>query len=383
MAAEQYWEEIYQKLDEKLQAECLRLGDKIPYIPEEGRYQEDMKKDRLAFWTNGFWSGILWQMYHGSKKEIYKETARKNGEIMSTVFRHFTELHHDIGFQFLHTAVADYRLTGDETAKGHGLHAAGILAGRFNPAGNFIRAWNDNNGKGLGADDENKAGWMIIDCLMNIPLLYWVGEELDDPRFAYIADQHAHTALKVLMRPDGSCNHIAVLDPVTGELKENPGGQGYAPGSSWSRGQSWALYGFALAYLHTGKQEYLDAAKQSAHYFIANVSGTGYVSLVDFRSPAEPVYWDTTATACAACGLLQIAELVPEYEKALYYNNGVKMLTALTEKHCDWRTETDGILQNGTAMYWREHDRHVPIIYGDYFLVEGVLRLLGKSFLIW
>ena len=127
----------------------------------------------------------------------------------------------------------------------------------------------------------------------------------------------------------------------------------------------------------------MDAAKQSAHYFIANVSGTDYVSVVDFRSPAEPVYRDTTATACAACGLLQIAELVAEYEKALYYDNGVRMLTALTEKHCDWKTETDGILQNGTVMYWREEERHVPIIYGDYFLVEGVSHLLGKSFLIW
>lgn len=382
MAEKQYWEEIYQKMDEKLQAQCIRLGDKIPYIPRQGRY-EDMREKSLSFWTNGFWAGILWQMYHGSQKNIYKETAKKNGEAMNQVFQQFTEFSHDIGFQFLHTAVADYRLTKDSTARERGLHAAGILAGRFNPAGNFIRAWNDNNGKGLGPNDENKAGWMIIDCLMNIPLLYWAGEELRDPRFAYIADQHAHTALKVLLRPDGSCNHIAILDPVTGELMDNPAGQGYASGSSWTRGQSWALYGFALAYLHTKKQEYLDAAKQSAHYFIANVSGTDYVSKVDFRSPAEPVYWDTTATACAACGLLQIAELVPEYEKALYYENGVKMLTALTQKHCDWETETDGILQNGTVMYWREEERHVPIIYGDYFLVEGVLRLLGKSFLIW
>lgn len=61
------------------------------------------------------------------------------------------------------------------------------------------------------------------------------------------------------------------------------------------------------------------------------------------------VYLGTTATACAACGLLQIAELVPEYEKALYYDNAEKMLTALVQKHCDWKTETDGILQNGTV----------------------------------
>lgn len=40
------------------------------------------------------------------------------------------------------------------------------------------------------------------------------------------------------------------------------GGQGYAEGSSWTRGQGWALYGFANSYTHTGKQEYLDTAKK-------------------------------------------------------------------------------------------------------------------------
>lgn len=378
----QKFQEIYDKLDAKLQAECSRLGGAIPYVPADGRY-EDMRKKDPFWWTNGFWAGMLWQMYHSSKNPIYLETARQSELVMDEILQKFVRLHHDMGFQFLHTAVADYRLTGDGAAKTRGLHAAGLLAGRFNPIGNFIRAWNDDNGKGLDTDSDNKAGWMIIDCLMNIPLLYWAGEETRDPRFAYMADQHAHTALKVLMRPDGSCNHIAILDPSTGELLDRPGGQGYGSGSSWSRGQSWAVYGFALAYLHTGKQEYLDAAKQSAHYFIANTAATGYVSVVDFRAPKEPVYWDTTATACAACGLLQIAELVPENEKALYYDNAVNMLTALAEKHCDWNPETDGILQNGTASYWSAANREVPIIYGDYFFVEGVLRLLGRSFLIW
>ena len=374
-------QEIYEKIDAKLQAECLRMGDRIPYTAENGRYVTDKGKDAPFWWTNGFWAGMLWQMYQSSGREIYKETAKKSELVMEQDLAGFVGLHHDVGFQFLHTAVADYRLTGDGKAKVMGLHAANLLAGRFNPAGGFIRAWNDGNGpKG---EKGNKPGWMIVDCLMNIPLLYWAGEETDDPRYAYIADHHAHTALKVLLRGDGSCNHIAVLDPSTGELLNLPGGQGYGEGSSWSRGQAWAVYGFALAFMHTGKREYLEAAKQAAHYFMANVSLTGYVSLVDFRAPEEPVYRDTTATACAACGLLQIAEMVPEYEKPLYYDSGVKMLTALEERHCDWNTETDGILQNGTASYWADKDRHVPIIYGDYFFVEGILRLMNRGFMIW
>ena len=74
---------------------------------------------------------------------------------------------------------------------------------------------------------------------------------------------------------------------------------------------------------------------------------------------------------------------MPEYEKALYYDNAVNMLMALADEHCDFNPETDGILQNGTVAYGIKQNQQVPIIYGDYFLVEGILRLMGKGFLIW
>lgn len=365
-------QELYEKIDKKLLAECGRMGDKIPYIPVNGHYETDMGEKNLSWWTNGFWAGMLWQMYHAGGNESYRNMAEKTELAFDRALELFEGLHHDVGFMFLHTAVADYRLTGNERSKVRGLHAANLLAGRFNPIGEYIRAWN-----------RDMPGWMIVDCLMNIPLLYWAEKETGDPRFSYIANRHAYKALEVLLRKDGSCNHIAVFDPATGELLECPAGQGYAPGSSWSRGQAWAIYGFALAFLHTGDVVYLDGAKQAAHYFIANVAQTGYVSLVDFRAPKEPVYWDTTATACAACGLLQLAELVSEFEKDLYYESAKKMLSALEEKHCNWNIEEDGILQNGTAAYERMDETHVPIIYGDYFFVEGILRLMKKDFLIW
>lgn len=369
---EERLQDIYEKIDRKLQAECRRLGGRIPYIAEDGKYKVDMREENLSSWTNGFWAGMLWQMYKSTENPLYRETAEQTELVFDEALAKFEDLYHDVGFQFLHSAVADYRLTGNPRSRVRGLHAANLLAGRFNAAGNFIRAWN-----------KDMTGWMIIDCLMNIPLLYWASEEQKDPRFAYVADQHAHTALKQLLRGDGSCNHIAVLDPVTGEGLEYPAGQGCSVNSSWSRGQAWAIYGFALAALHTGKEEYLNAAKQVAHYFIANVALTDYVAKVDFRQPPQPECWDTTASACAACGLLQIEELVPEAEKQLYHESAVKMLLALEEKYCDWDPERDGILQYGTVAYNRTGFIHVPIIYGDYFFVEGILRLRKDGFLIW
>ena len=134
---------------------------------------------------------------------------------------------------------------------------------------------------------------------------------------------------------------------------------------------------------HTGKQEYLDAAKRTAHYFIANAAVKDYDVVIDFRAPREPVYYDNTAAVCAACGLLELSEHVGEYEKELYVTAALRLLHRITERFCNWNTEEDGITTKGSARYHRAEDREVPIIYGDYFLVEAVLRLLDKDFLIW
>ena len=105
------------------------------------------------------------------------------------------------------------------------------------------------------------------------------------------------------------------------------GGQGYGEGSFWTRGQGWAVYGFMISYLHTGKQEYLDTSKKIAHYFIANIPEDGLIP-VDFRQPKEPYWYDDTAAAIAACGLLELSKVVGEYEKDMYYNAAIKLLKA-------------------------------------------------------
>lgn len=142
------------------------------------------------------------------------------------------------------------------------------------------------------------------------------------------------------------------------------------------------LYGFALSYIHTGKQEYLDTAKKIAHYFIACICDD-YLPKCDFRSPNEPVIYDSTAGAIAACGLLEIAKNVPEHEKKIYFNAAVKMLKALEENFCNWEEDEDSILQMGTEAYHREEGKHIPIIYGDYYFVEAIYKLKGNTTLFW
>ncbi|WGI19992.1 glycoside hydrolase family 88 protein [Latilactobacillus sakei] len=371
MDNQQWATQVLSKIELKVDQELQRLGDQIPYMAVDGRYTDMGVKD-TTWWTNGFWSGILWQLYHATGKPIYKETAQKNEERLDQAFLDFKGLHHDVGFMWLHTAVANYRLTQNPKSLQRGLHAAELLAGRYNPRGQFIRSWN-----------RDRAGWVIIDSMLNIPLLYWAQEALDDPRFGFIAEDHADKVMNNIVRADGSVAHIGVFDPQDGTLLETLGGQGYGVGSSWSRGQAWAIYGFALSYRHTHKAAYLDTAKKVANYFIANIQKTGYIPVSDFRAPQTPVKVDTSAATCAACGFLEIARHVPENERPLYEEAAVNILKAIVEKHVDWRTETDGIVLDATPAYHEEETVQTPIIYSDYYFIEAILRLLNQNFLIW
>lgn len=360
--------ETWSKVEKKMAKVAPEVGAAFPYTTKNGKYVNEYN---ASWWTNGFWAGMMWLMYKQTGDEDYRKIAEGCEEMLDETFLDFNGLHHDVGFMWLLSAVADYRLTGSEISKTRGLHAATLLAGRFNAQAKFIRAWNGD-----------KIGWGIIDCMMNIPLLYWASDESGDPRFRYAAMTHADTAMTAFVRPDGSCNHIVSFDPVTGEILETPGGQGYESGSSWSRGQSWALYGFTLSYIHTGKQEYLDTAKKVAHYFIANLDETG-VPAVDFRSPAGDDMKDSTAGCIAACGLIELSKIVPEFEKALYLRAAIKILQG-TEKHCcNYDDNEQSIVQMGTEAYFNKDGIHIPIIYGDYYFMEALLKLKGNDVLFW
>ncbi|MEG0216515.1 MAG: glycoside hydrolase family 88 protein, partial [Hungatella sp.] len=342
--------DIYKQMETKFSVECSRIGSKIPYWTKDSLYQEDYAKKDIYWWTNGFWPGILWKMYHATGEESYLLCAKQIEKKLDTALYGFTGLHHDVGFMWLHSAVADYRLTGSADSKVRGLTAASVLAGRYNPAGHFIRAWNPE----CVEEGEDCTGWIIVDSMMNIPLLYWASEELKDPRYYYIAKNHADTIQKALVREDGSCGHIACLNPDTGEVEALLEGQGYSKESSWSRGQAWILYGFALSYRYTKDPAYLNTAKKVAHYFISNITLTNHIPLCDFRQPKDPQLLDTSAGLCAACGLLEIAEHVPEHEKWIYTDHAIQIVKSIAETCCNWDPASDSIVQMCNVAYHRD-----------------------------
>ena len=381
---DQEWlEEALLKFDNKMEWLSEKSREKIPAMAVDGVHDDrsDLSKkwnpdDGLFWWTNGFWGGMLWMMYVKTGKQKYAEIAEVSEKKLDACFEGFYGLHHDVGFMWMPTAVADWKLTKNPDSRRRALHAANSLMGRFNPAGNFIRAWNDIPGS-----NDDTRGWAIIDSMFNITLLYWAYEETKDSRFYHAAVKHADKLMEHFIRPDGSVRHIVEFDPADGSFVRDYGGQGYAQGSSWTRGQTWALYGFVLSYVHTKNKAYLDAAKRVAHYFIANIPEDGLIP-VDFRQPKEPLYYDDTAAAVAACGLIEIAKHVPELEKDIYIRAAVKMLRALDEKHCDWSEKSDCFLTHCSGAYHSPNHNHT-LVYADSYFLEALLKLSGNVSLLW
>ena len=369
----------YEKMEKKLRAMAVRSRDIIPYgVDENGRHIDVTEK--IAQWTNGFFGGLNAMMYEYTGAVEYLECAKAQEKKLDRALREKWELlHHDVGFQWHILSGALWRITGDRGSLARNFYAANTLAGRFNIDGGYITAWNG----------EKHQNWTIIDSLMNIPQLYWLSRELGDDRYKRIAMAHADMAMCDHLRDDGSVAHIVEHDRETGEVVRTFGGQGYAEGTSWSRGQSWAVYGFTLSYIHTGEYRYLNAAKRVANYFIANCCDD-WLPRIDFRAPAEPVYYDSTAGVITACGLIELGKILPEGEGGMYTHAALKMLHAIEESFGNFDEDNDCMIGYGSGRYpvpgqfdEKTAGVHMSIIYGDYYFAEAILKLRGSEFNPW
>lgn len=381
IAQHQNWiDATWEKVDKKLSRTAVKSREKIPYTTVNGEHDNRVGKG-ITWWTNGFWGGMMWLMYEATGNEEYRKTAERSEELLDDALRQYKALHHDVGFMWHLTSGANYRLTGNEASAVRNFFAATSLFSRYNIDGDFIRAWNNSWG---GADT---AGYSIIDCLMNIPLLYWASKEIGDDRFKKIAMRHMEMAMRDHIRPDGSVNHIVNHEVDKVGVRNVLGGQGYDETSCWSRGLAWAVYGSVLSYIHAGKEEYLEAAKRTADYFIEHCKKTNYLPVVDFTAPETPVYYDSTAGVCTACGLLEIAKYVSEEEAKYYTEEAINILKACDEHFCNYEEDEDALVLMGTERYPHtdagRSGLHIPIIYGDFFFVEALCKLKGREFLIW
>ncbi len=372
-------DETIEKIREKMEWVSVKSESKIPATTIDGVHDNrrvnlsGRKEDGLLWWTNGFWAGMMWLMYHDTKDDKYADIAANTEVWLDQCFLDYHGLHHDVGFMWLPSAVTHYKMTGNTVSRKRGLHAANLIAGRFNPVGKFIRSWD-------GVEPNDTTGWAIIDCMLNIPILHWASEELGDPRYKQIAQIHADTVIDNFVRENGSCEHIVEFDPYKGGKVRIYGGQGYEDGSAWTRGQSWGLYGFVMSYINTKEQRYLDTAMKIADYFVSNIPDSGLIP-IDFNQPKEPTYEDSTAAAIASCGLIELSKYTEGEDKQKYLDSAIKMLKTLSEKRSNWSKDYDCILEKCSGSY--SGNIHIALIYADYFFMEAMYKLKGDDLYIW
>ena len=390
-------EALLENLLEKIEHNGLRFGGRIPecHMEYDGKY----RLGSGGGWTDSFWVGIFYLAYAYTGQEKYlaladgyqdffrrrivntEESNQENG---------YLKLDHDVGFLFSITQAARYRLTRDPEAKEIALKAANVLMERYHEKGGFIRAWDTWKWETDQEFIREKKGKVIIDSMMNLPLLFWAYQETGGEEYYRVAKTHADTVMRYMVRGDGSTYHTYNFDPETGAPLQGRTRQGYSDQSCWSRGQAWAIYGFGLAFEATKDSVYLETAKKTAEYYVSHL-GAGQMPAWDFAATHQPFCpWDSSAAAIAAAGVAQLARQTVGEESARYQALAEKLLDSLT-KLCgtqDFAQFEPFLLhgsigpnyQEGTVTDAARISAEQGLVYGDYFYFEALLRLESPEF---
>lgn len=368
--------QLMARLERSLAQTSGVVGDRFPHITEHGRWRTLPGDDRPRWeggrwrhgnWTGGFWVGALWLALWATGRVSYGAMARD--WLARLAGRECDETSHDLGFLFYPSHVVGHAVTGDRTLVGPALVAADRVAQRFVPAAGYIQAWGPRG-------HPDWIGTSTIDTMMNLPLLWWAARISGDRRYAEIAATHARTTQQHFLRSDGSTYHLLRYDPATGVPREKTTFQGYGPDSCWSRGQSWAIAGFAVAFRETADPAFLATAERAAEHFLRRLP-IDLVPYWDFDDPAIPAApRDSSAAAIAADALLELAAIHPDAaRRQRYHTDAVRLLDALTSR-CENRDPdaVDGILLHGCYSKPEAEGVDAALIWGDYFYVHARLR---------
>ncbi len=402
----------YGKMCMKAKSNITKIDAKVKQYPGtmDGNYFDVDIGELIDFshifgWTQSFFSGMaLLAAEHTGDFEVVKTCNDFYAVYHKKVHDTPKDTMHDLGFLYTLYSTMLYSLTGAEKMRELSIKAAEVLAHRFIPNGAYIRAWGRMDdtipsyvSETLAKDQffQKSKGLAIIDCMMNLPLLFFASEQTSDPFYANIAIAHADTTIKYFIRQDGSVCHAYRFDMQTGEPVGEFNGCGYALGSHWARGTAWAAYGFALAYKYTKLERYKTAFEKIANAYLKAL-GEDIVPVWDFKLPKdEPArnggvekvwpHWDVTnpenkkynkdssAGAIIGCAFLTMYELTSEQS---YITYAEKLASELCENYIDLDENVHGLLkrQNGVNGYG---------CYGDYFALELIAHICGTTKWCW
>lgn len=353
---------------DKTKKNIARFNGKFPHVSENEVYQLNDNTD----WTNGFWSGMLWLSYELTRDTSFREAAVRTVESFRDRLESHTVLdHHDIGFLYSLSAKAQWIIEGHESAKSIALSAADVLMKRWRPRSGIIQAWGPEG-------HEENGGRIIIDCLMNLPLLFWATKHTGDVRYAEIAVHQAEKSRRFLVRGDDSSYHTFYFNQESGEPLCGGTEQGYSDGSTWSRGQAWGIYGFALLYHFTRDKRYQETSIRMAKHFLERLPEDGVVYW-DFSVPfTSDTKRDSSASAITICGIHELLKgLSNGHPDRCVLEEGIRrQLEGLIEKYATiGKPDAEGLLERGAYSVRGNASPDDYMIWGDYFYMEALARL--------
>ncbi len=352
--------------------------DKFPSHNSVNNVYQPVNND--SGWNCGFWTGILWHAYELTGDEKYKTTAL--GQIPGYLNRIENKIgvnHHDMGFVFMPSCVAAWQIEGSEEGRQAAILAAEHLITRYHSEAKFIQAWGN-------IGDENSFR-LIVDCLMNIPLLYWASEETGDPKYAEIAYNHFQTTMDVCCRADASTYHTYYFDPKTNLPLKGVTAQGVSDESAWARGQAWGMYGPMLTYIYKENDDALHAFKATTNYYLNHLP-EDYIAYWDLSftdGSDEPR--DSSSAAIALCAMLEGIKYMDEADplREIYVNASKRIMNSLIDNYLTKDIpEANGLLLH--AVYSKPAGNGVDEmnIWGDYFYMEALHRMLDPEWeLYW
>jgi unsaturated chondroitin disaccharide hydrolase len=345
-----------------------RFGEKFPHVSQGGKYELNDNSD----WTNGFWTGMLWLCYEYTNDERFRNAAAKSvASFQRRLEDHVVLDHHDIGFLYSLSSKAQWIVEKDESARQLTLQAADVLMNRWREPGRYIQAWGQKG-------DAKEEGRIIIDCLLNLPLLYWASEQTGDLAYRDVAIAQAEKSRRYLVRGDDSSYHTFFFNPETGEPIGGATHQGYTNGSTWTRGQAWGVYGFALSYRYTQDPLFLESSKRLARYFLEHLPEDD-VAYWDFNAPVTAdTYRDSSASAIVAAGLLELLSHLDEQDpdRNYYQEMLTRSMTSLVQRYATIGEEdAEGLLKHGSYYVHGGLSPDDYMIWGDYYYLEALMRL--------
>lgn len=363
---------VLQKIDENLAG----FADKFPAPASRNNIYPAIDNTE---WTSSFWTGMLWLAFELTGAEKYRKAAEGQLEnFRRRIIEKIATDTHDLGFLYSLSCVAAFKCTGNVEAKNVAVEAGKLLITRYFEKAGIIQAWGN-------LQDPEQRGRMIIDCLMNLPLLYWIAGITGESQYYRIAYSHACQAAEYIIREDASTFHTFYMDVETGAPRFGKTAQGFSDRSCWARGQAWGIYGFALSYLYTGDLRFMEVGKKLANYFLNRLpeDDVCYWDLI-FTSGTEER--DSSAAVIAACGLLEISKHLPLVDEAkrIYENAALRIIRSLAKNYTTAEVEkSNGVLLHGVYSKPAGDGVDECMIWGDYFYLEALVRLVKDWRLYW